>query len=63
MSKTNTFVVPGAPAELQAKINASRARWAGWQMMADEQKHSHSSMLEWIIIILIAIEIVLFFVK
>ncbi len=32
-------------------------------MMADEQKHSHSSMLEWIIIILIAIEIVLFFVK
>jgi len=32
------------------------------QMMADEQKHSHSSMLEWIIII-IAIEIVLFFVK
>jgi uncharacterized Rmd1/YagE family protein len=31
--------------------------------MADEQKHSHSSMLEWIIIILIAIEIVLFFVK
>jgi uncharacterized Rmd1/YagE family protein len=33
------------------------------QMMADEQKHSHSSMLEWIIIILIAIEIVLFFVK
>jgi len=33
------------------------------EMMADEQKHSHSSMLEWIIIILIAIEIVLFFVK
>ena len=33
------------------------------QMMADEQKHSHSSMLEWIIIILIAIEIGLFFVK
>jgi uncharacterized Rmd1/YagE family protein len=33
------------------------------QMMADEQKHSHSSMLEWIIIILIAIEIILFFVK
>ncbi|MDR2548671.1 MAG: RMD1 family protein [Desulfobulbus sp.] len=32
-------------------------------MMADEQKHSHSSMLEWIIIALIAIEIVLFFVK
>jgi uncharacterized Rmd1/YagE family protein len=33
------------------------------EMMADEQKHSHSSMLEWIIIILIAIEILLFFVK
>jgi uncharacterized Rmd1/YagE family protein len=33
------------------------------EMMADEQKHSHSSMLEWIIIILIAFEIVLFFVK
>ena len=32
-------------------------------MMADEQKHSHSSMLEWIIIILIFIEICLFFVK
>ncbi len=33
------------------------------EMMADEQKHSHSSMLEWIIIILIFIEICLFFVK
>ncbi len=33
------------------------------EMMADEQKHSHSSMLEWVIIILIAIEIALFFVK
>ena len=33
------------------------------EMMADEQKHRHSSLLEWIIIILIAIEIVLFFVK
>ena len=33
------------------------------EMMADEQKHSHSSMLEWIIIILIAIEIALFFIK
>ena len=33
------------------------------EMMADEQKHSHSSMLEWIIIILIASEIVLFFGK
>lgn len=31
-------------------------------MLADEQKHQHSSMLEWIIIWLIAIEIVLFLV-
>ncbi len=31
-------------------------------MLADEQKHLHSSMLEWIIIILIAVEIGLFFV-
>jgi uncharacterized Rmd1/YagE family protein len=31
-------------------------------MLADEQKHKHSSLLEWIIIWLIAIEIVLFFV-
>ena len=31
--------------------------------MADEQKHSHSSMLEWVIIILSAIEIGLFFYK
>lgn len=30
-------------------------------MLADEQKHSHSSKLEWIIIILIAIEIAIFF--
>lgn len=29
-------------------------------MLADEQKHQHSSFLEWIIIILIAIEIVMF---
>ena len=33
------------------------------EMMADEQKHRHSSMLEWIIIILIAFEIGLFFFK
>lgn len=34
-----------------------------FEMLADEQKHQHSSFLEWIIIILIAIEIVLFFVE
>lgn len=33
-----------------------------FQMMADEQKHKHSSMLEWIIIWLIAIEIAIFLV-
>jgi uncharacterized Rmd1/YagE family protein len=33
------------------------------EMMADEQKHSHSSMLEWIIIILIAIEIVIYLMQ
>jgi len=31
-------------------------------MMADEQKHKHSSMLEWIIIWLIAFEIIIFLV-
>jgi uncharacterized Rmd1/YagE family protein len=31
-------------------------------MLADEQKHKHSSMLEWIIIWLIAFEIAIFFV-
>ena len=30
-------------------------------MLADEQKHKHSSLLEWIIIVLISIEIVIFF--
>ena len=32
-----------------------------FDMLADEQKHKHSSMLEWIIIWLIAIEILIFF--
>lgn len=32
-----------------------------FEMLADEQKHQHSSFLEWIIIILIAIEIVIYF--
>ena len=31
------------------------------EMLADEQNHKHSSLLEWIIIVLIAFEIVLFF--
>ncbi|MDO6719279.1 RMD1 family protein [Psychrosphaera sp. 1_MG-2023] len=34
-----------------------------FEMLADEQKHQHSSFLEWIIIILIAIEIVIYFVE
>jgi uncharacterized Rmd1/YagE family protein len=33
-----------------------------FEMMADEQKHKHSSLLEWIIIWLIAFEILVFFV-
>ena len=32
-------------------------------MIADEQKHSHSSMLEWIIIWLIAIDIVIILIQ
>ncbi len=32
-----------------------------FDMLADEQKHKHSSLLEWIIIWLIAIEILIFF--
>ena len=31
-----------------------------FEMLADELKHKHSSFLEWIIIILIAFEIVMF---
>lgn len=31
-----------------------------FEMLADEQKHQHSAFLEWIIIVLIAIEIILF---
>jgi uncharacterized Rmd1/YagE family protein len=34
-----------------------------FDMLADEQNHKHSAVLEWIIIWLIAIEIVMFFVK
>ena len=34
-----------------------------FDMLADEQKHQHSSFLEWIIIILIAVEIVMFGAK
>ncbi|WP_126454556.1 RMD1 family protein [Sulfuriflexus mobilis] len=34
-----------------------------FEMLADEQKHQHSSFLEWIIIILIAIEIIIFGAK
>lgn len=33
-----------------------------FEMLADEQKHKHSSLLEWIIIWLIAFEIVVFLV-
>lgn len=31
-----------------------------FEMLADEQKHQHSAFLEWIIIILIAIEVIMF---
>ena len=34
-----------------------------FQMLADEQNHKHSSVLEWIIIILIAGEILLYFIE
>lgn len=34
-----------------------------FEMLADEQKHQHSSFLEWIIIVLIAIEIVIYFAE
>jgi len=34
-----------------------------FEMLADEQKHQHSSFLEWIVIILIAIEVVIYFVE
>lgn len=37
---TKPFVVPGAPAELQAKINASHALWGGWRMMAVEAEET-----------------------
>lgn len=37
MPNTNPFIVPGAPSELQAKINATRAQWAGLKMMAGGQ--------------------------
>ena len=34
----NPLIIPGAPAELQAKIDTHRVRYAGVQMMADEPK-------------------------
>ncbi|MBN1380082.1 MAG: RMD1 family protein [Deltaproteobacteria bacterium] len=34
-----------------------------FDMLADEQKHKHSAMLEWIIIWLIALEIIIFFIS
>ena len=34
-----------------------------FEVLAEEQKHQHSSFLEWIIIVLIAIEIAIFFVE
>lgn len=34
-----------------------------FEMLAAEQKHQHSAFLEWIIIVLIGIEIILFFVQ
>ena len=34
-----------------------------FEMLADEQKHKHSATLEWIIIWLIAVEILMFLVN
>ena len=43
MTKPDLFVVPGAPAELQKRINASRSTWRGWRMMAEETPEGGSS--------------------
>lgn len=52
--------------ELQPRIEILNRKMSVMQeildILADEQNHKHSSILEWIIIILIAVEIILFIV-